>query len=498
MSARTRSAALRHIALAVAGATLLTLTLLGCGGSGNSAVVPLPPGGVAIGNLVCSNDLAQQTVVAHGQQLVIEFTLVDVNTAVPGRLLPVSFDVVGGTLLTPPTMTDGAGHVVVTFIATDFGFVGAARVRLIQPGARLECDASFLIQQPACILRARVLTLADTVVVPEDACGGPAIVIERHLPHKVRYRITRPNPVTLVEEPVPGALIHVVATGLLFLDQNIGPTNASGEVTLTAVPAPTGVGPITIFAEVVHVDLDGPQGVPDGVNDELPCNTCTIRFTVINPICDADGLAVIPANIDYFTSTGVPRSAPLRPGDYAEVTAFYILDGTPQAFRPVLVDAADGFVNGSEFPVVLLTGADGHVTVTYTARDGFEGVDTVTFRDNAGTLQCTQTASVTVVTCDFTFDFTPAPSAGNQSNLVIEFDSVDPSTLFGETVSLDVQGGFFTMQPPNYVVQNVGGVPTVMATLNVTPGFSGPDVLSASFVSGYPCVTVSKPFTVSP
>jgi len=498
MSARTRSAALRLIALAAAGATLLTLSLVGCGGSGNSTTVPLPPGGVAIGNLVCSNNLPQQTVIAHGQQLVIEFTLTDVNTAVPGRLLPVSFDVVGGTLLTPPTATDGAGHVVVTFIATDFSFVGAARVRLIQPGARLECDASFLIQQPACILRARVLTLADTVVVPEDACGGAAVQIERHLPHKIRYRITRPNPVTQVEEPVPGAFIHVVAQGVLFLDEEIGPTDASGEATLIAVPSPTGVGPITIVAEVVHVDLDGPQGVPDGIDDELPCNTCTIVFQVINPICDANFQPIVASDIDYFTAAGVPRTAPLRPGEYAEVTAYYILDGVPQAFRPVLVDAVDGFVNGSAFPVVVLTGADGHVTVTYTARDGFEGNDTLVFRDNQGTLQCTQSATISVVTCDFTFDFTPDPVAGGQSLLVIQFNSVDPSTLFGESVSLDVQGGFFTTQPPDYTVLNVGGVPTVLATLNITPGFFGPNVLSASFVSGYPCETVSKAFSVSP
>lgn len=486
----------RRAAFAAISAGLLTLGLAGCGGSSDNRTVVLPPGGVAVGNVLCTGTAEPPTsVIAHGQTMNIRFTLTDANIHLPISA-PVAFDVVGGSLLNSPTQTDANGVVVVTFAANDPTFVGAGRVRLVHPEARLDCDVSFTVFQPACILRSTVLNGADAVVTASDACGSTEANVERHFVRKIRYRVTRVNPVTGLEEPVAGADIHLQANGLTFTSMDVGPTNANGELTQPITPFATGTGTATVTADVIRADVSGPNGTPDGVPDTLPCNTCAVSFQIINPICDANGGAVTPV---YRSAAGAVKAAPLRPGESADLTATFVVDGIPEAGRGVLVDAADGFINGSANPVHVTTNGAGAVTVTYTARDGFSGLDTVTFQDDVGTLLCTQTASVSVVTCDMELIFGAPVTAGSDVPLTVHVLNVDATTAMGETVALDVTGGWFSQQPPYYVLVDDGsGLPSVMTTLHVTPGFSGPAQLSLSFVTDYRCQTITKPFTVSP
>jgi len=99
----------------------------------------------------------------------------------------------------------------------------------------------------------------------------------------------------------------VTATGLVFMDELVGPTDANGEATLVAVPFPTGEGLVTVVAEVVPPDLTGPDGIPDGVPDQLPCNTCTVQFQIINPICDDDGAILA---VTYFDVNDMMKMIP--------------------------------------------------------------------------------------------------------------------------------------------------------------------------------------------
>ncbi len=496
---RALSRAARPVGLGIVVLTggLMAGALTGCGGSGNNTNVPVPAGGVAIGNIVCASSMEPSTnAIAHGQAVQVRYVLSDVNTQLVGANLPVAFDVVGGALLDPPTSTDAAGVVVVTFVANDPGFVGAGRVRLIGPtDSRLICDVAFTVYQVACILRAEVLDGSDAVVTASDACGTTEFSVERHVTRKIRYRVTRINPFTLVEEPVAGAMLRLSATGLSFTSMDIGPTNGAGMVTQVITPFPTGTGVATVMAEVIRPDVDGPAGGPDGLPDTLPCNTCQIGFNIINPICDADGVSIMPVYRDAF---GTPKASPLRPGESADLTYMAVVDGVPQVGRAILVDAEDGFIDGSANPVIRMTNGAGMFTVTYTARNGFFGLDTVTFQDNVGTLQCTRTASVSVVTCGLDVMFGAPVTSGADVPVTIHLLAVDPATAIGQTVSLDVVGGFFTLQPPMYVLVSDGGIPAVMTTLHVTPGFSGPASLSMSFVSGYACDSVVEPFTVLP
>ena len=474
----------------------LLATTFGCGGgSSDNRDVILPPGGVAIGNLTCTATAEPPTnSVAHGQAITIRFTLTDANIHLVGANLPISFDVVGGSLLDPPTHTDVNGVALVTFVASDPTFVGAGRVRLIGPEARLDCDVSFTVSQGGPLLRSTVLDGAMAVVTPLDACGSTENDVERQEIRNIRYVVTRANPLTGIQEPVAGAFIRLRATGLTFTEMIVGPTNASGEFTQLITPFATGEGTATVTADVVRPDLDGPNDAPDGVPDTLPSNTCVVRFNIINPICDNDGGS---GSIVYRDAFGTAKAAPVRPGESADVSATFVVDGTPQAGRAILVDAADGFINGSANPVLLVTNGAGTVTATYTARTGFQGTDVVTFQDNVGTLQCTQTVNVSVVTCDITLEFLGPVCSGCSVPTIVRVLNVDPATALGEMVALDVVGGGFTAQPPTGVlVPDGGGVPSVATTLNITPGFHGPAELSLSFISGYSCNSVTEGFVV--
>ena len=485
-----------RVLAATFGIALLAGALLGCGGgSSDNRDVILPPGGVPIGNLTCtSNSEPPTNSVVHGQALIIRFTLTDANIALAGANMPISFDVIGGSLLDPPTRTDVNGVAVVTFLANDPTFVGAGRVRLIGPEARLDCDFAFTVSQAAPVLRSTVLDGSFVVVTPLDACGTTENDVERQEVRQIRYVVTRANPLTGVQEPVAGAFIHLRATGLTFTEMIIGPTNGSGEVTQVMTPFATGEGTATVTADVVRPDLDGPNNAPDGVPDTLPSNTCVVRFNIINPICDNDGGN---ASITYRSAFGIAKAAPLRPGESADVFATFEVDGTPQAGRMILVDAADGFINGSANPVHLVTDGAGKVTATYTARTGFQGTDTVTFQDDVGTLQCVQTVDVSVVTCDITLEFLTPPCSGCSAVTIVRVLNVDPATAIGEMVALDVVGGGFTAQPPTGVlVPDGGGVPSITTTLNITPGFHGPAALSLSFISGYACNSITEGFVV--
>lgn len=486
----------RGVLAGLVGMSLLA-TLLGCGGSSNNTNVVLPPGGVAIGNLTCTGTAEPPTnSVVHGQAIIVRFTLTDANVALEGANLPVSFDVIGGSLLDPPTHTDATGLIIVTFVADDPTFVGAGRVRLIGPDARLDCDVAFTVSFPAPTLRAETLNGAMAVVTPLDACGTTEFDVERHQVRHIRYTVTRPNPDTNVQEPVAGAFVRLTATGLTWSEMVIGPTDAMGRVTQIITPFPTGTGVATVTGTVVRPDADGPDDAPDGVPDQLASNTCVIGFNIVNPICDADGNAIVPVYRDAF---GVAKAAPLRPGESADLTAFFVVDGVPQMGRAILVSAEDGFINGSPVPVLVMTDGAGMVSVTYTARTGFQGVDDVTFQDNIGTLQCTQTASVVVVTCDITLEFAIPPCSGCSVPTIVRVLNVDPATAIGETVALNAVGGAFTAQPPTgQLVDDGFGVPSIATTLHVTPGFSGPAALSLSYISGYACNSSTEAFVVTP
>lgn len=481
--------------LAVAAAGLLA-ALVGCSGSGNDANdVVFPPGGVAIGNLTCTGTAEPPTnSVVHGQAISIRFTLTDANIALAGANLPISFDVVGGILLNPPTQTDANGVAVVTFVAADPTFVGAARVRLIGPEARLDCDVSFTVSFPAPVLRAETLNGANAVVTALDACGTTEFDVERQVVRKIRYTVTRANPDTQVQEPLAGAFIRLTATGLTWTELVIGPTDGNGQVVVTITPFPTGEGVATVTAQVVRPDNDGPNDVPDSVEDMLASNTCTIGFNIVNPICDLDGGNIVPVYRDAF---GAAKAAPVRPGESADLTATFTVDGVPQVGRRILVSAEDGFIDGSAVPVIRFTNGAGQVTVSYTARQGFSGVDPVTFQDDIGSLQCTQVANVLVVTCDITLQFLAPVCGGCSVPTVVRVFNVDPATAIGETVALDVIGGSFTLQPPTGVLVDDGlGTPSIQTTMHVTPGFSGLSALSLSFISGYACDSTIEPFNV--
>jgi hypothetical protein len=128
MNASMRRGSPRRMALAAtAAAALLSLGLAGCGGSGDHRAVVLPPGGVAVGNVVCSSSAEPPTnAVAQGQAINLRFTLTDVNIHLPISA-PISFDVVGGTVLNPPTSTDANGVALVTFLASDPTLSGSSR-----------------------------------------------------------------------------------------------------------------------------------------------------------------------------------------------------------------------------------------------------------------------------------------------------------------------------------------------------------------------------------
>jgi hypothetical protein len=467
--------------------------LAGCGGSGSGTHVPLPPGGVAIGNLVCVNTtvVPATNALAQGGSLTITFHLVDVNSAVPGAGLPVSFDVIGGSVGNPPTHTDATGAVTVVYTASPT-YLGNGRVRLIQPDAQLDCDVSFSIFMPTCILTSQTLDGADAVVTDFDACGSLEPNVERQMVRKIRYQVVAPNPLTNVLEPVVGARFRLTATGMNFTTMEVGPTDATGHFTQTVTPFATGVGTASVTAEVIRQDLTGPNGVPDGVPDSLACNTCKVSFGIINPICDANGFVPVPT---YRDANGAVKASPLRPGESADVTALYVVDGTPLSGYPVLVSSASGFVNGSAAPIHMNTQPDGSVTVTYTAPDGFTGDDTVTFQSDRGDVTCTQVATIHVVTCDITVQFATPPQSGMDSVVTVTVLNADPATAAGQLIALDVVGGYFSAQPPYYPLDANLQVTT---TLHVTPGFSGPSTFSVSFPGGYPCTTVSKPFTVLP
>jgi hypothetical protein len=481
-------------------ATALVLTgvlatgLAGCGGSSDGRGIPVPPGGVAIGNLVCIDTtmVPPFVIVLQGAQRTITFRLVDVNTAVPGAGIPVAFDVVGGALADPPLVTDAAGFVTVIFTA-GADFVGAGRVRLIQPELQLDCDVSFTVFESPIIVTARTKTGGGVPVRAFDACGSVELDVQRTDSRVIVLRARQFDPVSGTFVPVAGIFFHVSATtDLGLIEGAFGPTDAAGEFDLVLPPFPPRRGEVVVSATAIRPDLLG-----DGIPDPDVGNTCSAKF-MLNTMCDANLDVLAPT---YHAADGSIKGAPVRPGESATIAAFVLLDGIPQVDYPVLVSPeAGGFVNGSAVPITLVTDAMGKVEVTFTAAPGFpNAINTVTFQSDRGDIVCLQTANIAVATCDWVVEFGTPPVSGGSHLVTLTLLNADSATAVGELVSLDVIGGFFTEQPPYYALVDMGGgVLQVSTTLHITPGFSGASAISASFPGGYPCTTVTKPFVVGP
>lgn len=482
------------IASALVLSGLLVASLSGCGGSSDGRGIPVPPGGVAIGNLVCIDTtmVPPLVVVLQGTQRTITFHLVDVNTAVPGAGIPVAFDVVGGALADPPLTTDAAGFVTVIFTA-GADFVGAGRVRLIQPELQLDCDVSFTVFESPLLVTARTKTGIGVPVRAFDACGSVELDVQRTDSRVVVLRVRQFDPVTSSLVPVAGIFFHVSATtDLGLVEGEFGPTNAAGEFDLVLPPFPSRRGEVVVWATAVRPDLLG-----DGIPDPDIGNTCSITF-MLNTMCDAHLDLLAPT---YHAADGSIKGAPVRPGESATIAAYVRLDGIPQGGYPVLVSPeAGGFVNGSAVPITVVTDGTGKVEVTFTAAPGFpDPINTVTFQADRGDIVCLLSADVAVATCDWVVEFGTPPMSGGDHVVTLTLLNADSATAVGELVALDVTGGFFTEQPPYYpLVDMGGGVLQVTTTLHVTPGFSGAAAISASFPGGYPCTTVTKPFVVSP
>jgi hypothetical protein len=476
---------------------------LGCGSSGNDDDVLLPGGGVAIGNLVCSVfQLPAGNAVVQGGTLEIQFTLTDVNYRLPGADLPISFEVGGGSLPDPPDRTNASGQATVVFVA-DPDFMGAAFVRLIQPDRRLRCDVSFSVYEPACTLTAQVLDGTGTVIEAFDACGSVETDVERPNVRRVVYEVRRPEVLTGFPLPAAGAFIRLTGLRMNFDQMVIGPTNAQGRieagdtdgdgaVDTPIAPLDMGVGISTVTAEVIIPDANG-DGIPDG----LACNTCAVSWSIVDPTCDLDA-SVLPVQV--FDAGGTPKAEPVRPGESATVTAVFEVDGVPQAGVDVLAFAGNGRIDGSGLPVEATTDATGSVTFTYTPNIGFSGTDVITI-EPVENLTCVYTAEVDVVTCDFTLAFFPDPVRSGQLSTVtmtLPASAADPATADGESIALSATGGFLPGTPPSIEMLAPDGLGNVQVTFDYVAslGFVGTGSVTASFVSGYPCLSVTEEFPV--
>lgn len=478
-------------------AASLILGSLGCGGSGNNEEIVLPPGGIAIGEIICNitSSIPGDTVV-QGEVVTVTFRLTDANQRLVGEFLPISFETMGGHVPNPPDVTDEEGSATVTFV-TDPEHLGEAFVRLIQPDYDLRCDITFRIVQAACTLSSVVLDDMGAEIGGTAGCGVASVDMTRDMTRTIVFTVTRPDPVTTLVEPVADAHLLVRTSGQVPASFEVGPTDANGRVSVEisetgdVQPHPEQVGTLTVSATVVAQDSNG-----DGLEDSLPCNECSASFDISNPPCDQDGGTV---DVAYFEADGDPRAMDvLRPGEYAELTVTITHDGMPVQDEPVVVEADNGAINGSAVPVTVYTDAAGQATVRYEAFKGFGGSgmdpahDTVTFTTESPT-DCSQTGTVAVATCGLDLDFDSPPTQGQPVDVTVEVLHVDPATADGRMVSLNATGG--TLSPP---AQTSGPLMGTTRQITYTPGASATEgSISLSFTDGYPCNSTTARFDIA-
>jgi hypothetical protein len=462
---------------------------LGCGGSSNNETVVLPPGGEAIGELVCAiASSVPGDVVVQGTVIEVTFRLTDVNQRLVGQYLSVSFEAQGGHVPDPPDVTDENGEVTV-FLVTDPDYVGEAFLRLIQPENDLRCDVTFRLVQQACVVTAEI---QDDLGGTLDVGCGSSVMMTRDMSRNIIWTVTRPHHVTGALEPVAGAYLLVSTSGQPAGQLEIGPTDANGMITIEVSETgdvalhPTQVGPLVVTAEVIIADAN-----MDGLEDALPCNSCSAEFEISDPPCDNDGTMVAVA---------YPYMSVLRPGEIADLSLTLTRGGNPIANADLLVSAQNGSLNGSALPVTISTDASGNASIAYEPFVGFGGtiadpaVDVVTFEAAASAgLQCVLTGEVNVATCGLGLAFAPAAQQGVISVVTATVTNVDTATTDGRMVSLDALGG--TLLPPT---GTTGPLAVADFTINVQPGDTTQGTIAMSFIDGYPCETVTATFDVLP
>ena len=466
---------------------------LGCGGSSNDDTIVLPPGGVAIGELICSiASSVPGDVVVQGEVITVTFRITDVNQRLVGQFLPVSWEIQGGFLPDAPTETDENGEVTVQFV-TDVDYIGNAFVRMIQPESDLRCDFTFRLVQAACTLTAEI---QDELGATLAAGCGASVEMTRDVSRTIVWTVTRPNPETGVTEPVVGASLLVRTSGQATVpaEFEIGPTDVDGRVELEVSESggvmlhPSQVGTLTVTAEVIIplITMDG-ETFPTA----LACNVCAVQFNVSDPVCDNDGATVM---VSY------PYMDVLRPGEFATLSFTLTRDGVPIAGEELLVSSENGTINGSALPVLILTDGAGLASVVYQPFTGFGGtladpeVDVVTFEAQSASLDCTLTGEVNVATCGLSLDFVPAPEQGEVSAVTLTVTNVDTATTDGRTVSLDQSGG--TLTPPNEVIGELAAATYMIEYHSGVGQLEGS--ISLSFIDGYPCDTVTEFFAIAP
>jgi len=465
---------------------------LGCGGSSNgSDGIILPPGGVAIGELICSiASSVPGDVVVQGEVITVTFRITDVNQRLVGQFLPVSWEIQGGYLPDPPTETDENGEVTVLFV-TDTEYIGNAFVRMIQPESDLRCDFTFRLVQAACTLTAEI---QDEFGVTLAAGCGATIEATRDMSRQVVWTVTRPNPETGVIEPVEGVFLSVRLSGLGTAELEVGPTDANGMITLAASDVgdiefhPTQVGTLLVTAEVIIPEIDM-GGVMYPI--ALECNRCTVAFILSDPPGIHDAATVM---VSY------PYMDVLRPTEVATVSLTLTRNGVPIANEELQVSSEHGTINGSALPVTVVTDASGTVSVMYEPFVGFGGtladpeIDIVTFEAACALPSCTWAGAVNVATCGLSLGFVPAPEQGELSAVTLTVTNVDTTTTDGRTISLDQSGG--TLTPPNEVIGVLAGATYMIEYHSGVGQLEGS--ISLSFIDGYPCNTVTEFFAIAP
>ncbi|MEM7248508.1 MAG: Ig-like domain-containing protein [Acidobacteriota bacterium] len=493
---------------------LLGLSLLGCGGSSNPNHILIPPTTDDPGNnliATVSASPAQDWILQNGRAD-ITFTLTDVNQALPGANLPVSFEVGGGRVPDPPTMTDANGQVTVTFIA-DEDFIGTAFIRIIQPTAQLRTATFLNVFEPACVLTAQVFDGMTPVSGNDDDCGD-SFDLERELDNlSIIYTVMRPDPVTDVMEPVEGVMIHLTVTGIEDRSVTIGPTNPAGLALWDIVLEPgTGIGDYDVAAEVVVPDNTGSTGAPDGVADGRPCNPCTVEFDVQHPECNANVMLAIARTADgtQYGSFGGPTTLPsLVPGStaYLRYDIRYSRTGDPIADEPFLVSVTSGTLDGGASTAVINTNGAGWLEINYTPEPGYSGTAMLSFGADGGALDCIVTLPIQVITCSLSLDFNSGTITAGQSYVLdVTVGNVDGVQVHEQSVALSAVGGSFAPPGSNNFeltgnmtrpgATGMGGEGTGTApSFVVSPGFFGTGSISLSFTGDFPCDTVTAEFT---
>ena len=476
----------------------LVLGSLGCGGSGNNEQVILPPGGIAIGEILCNitSSIPGDTLI-QGEVVTVTFSLRDANQRVVGQFLPISFEVMGGWVPNPPDLTDENGSVTVDFV-TDPEHLGAAFVRLIQPDYDLRCDITFRLVQRACTLTSVVLDGMNNPIGGTSGCGVAEVAMERDMTRTIVFTVTRPDSVTEIVAPVQGAYLLIRTNGQVPATFEVGPTDANGEVEVVVAqggdvePHPESESLLTVSATVLIADSNG-----DGLPDALECNDCSASFDIMDPPCDQNGGTV---TVDYFEADGDPRAMDvLRPGEYAMLSFQITVDGVPLADEEVFVQAENGALNGSGVPITVWTDMNGEAAVMYQAYKGFGGTlmdpayDTITFEAASSPVDCKLSGEVAVATCGLDLSFAAPPTQGVPVDVTVEVLYVDPDTADGRMVALSGNGG--TLSPP---ADLSGPLMGTMRDLVFTPGASATEGLIAlSFLDGYPCNTSSASFDIA-